>query len=139
MSPHCTIAMLYVSNLACCVKWNSKNSTDFSVSNGVKQGAAISRILFTAYKDKLFKQLKRNGMGCQVGPVYVGAIGYADDMALVVPSLYSLTCMIAICEEFTKKYQNTFNPTKSKLLCFYASNAVTPNIKLDGQPVSVVL
>ena len=45
-------------NEACCVKWNSKNSTDFSLSNGVKQGAVISPILFTAYMDKLFKQLK---------------------------------------------------------------------------------
>ena len=28
-------------NQACCVKWNSKNSTDFTVSNGVKQGAVF--------------------------------------------------------------------------------------------------
>ena len=125
-------------NQACCVKWNSKNPSDFSVSNGVKQGAVISPILFTAYMDKLFKQLKRNGIGCHVGPVYAGAFGYADDMALVAPSLYSLKCMIATCEEFAKKHQITFNPTKSKLLCFNASNAVTPHIKLNGQPVSVV-
>ena len=38
-------------NQACCVKWDSKNSSDFSVSNGVKQGAVISPILFTAYMD----------------------------------------------------------------------------------------
>ena len=57
-------------NQACCVKWNSKNSTDFTVSNGVKQGAVISTILFSAYMDILFKQLKHNGIGCHVGPVY---------------------------------------------------------------------
>ena len=56
-------------NQACCVKWNSKNSTDFSVSNEVEQGAVISPILFTAYMDKSFKQLKRNSIGCHVGPV----------------------------------------------------------------------
>ena len=88
--------------------------------------------------DKLFKQLKRNGIGCHVGPVYAGAFGYADDVALVTPSLYSLKCMIATCEEFAKKHQITFNPTKSKLLCFNACDAVTPHIKLNGQPVSVV-
>ena len=73
-----------------CVKWNSKNFTayDFSVSYGVKQVAVISPILFTAYMDKLFKQLKRNGIGCHVGPVYAGAFGYADDVALVALSLY---------------------------------------------------
>ena len=73
-------------NQACCLKWNSKNLTDFTVSNGVKQGAVISPILFSAYINKLFKQLKRNGIGCHVGPVYAGA----DDVALVAPSLYSL-------------------------------------------------
>ena len=35
-------------------------------------------------------------------------------------------------------HQITFNPTKSKLFCFNASNDVTPHIKLNGQPVSVV-
>ena len=46
--------------------------------------------------------------------------------------------MIATCKEFAKKHQITFNPTKSKLLCFNACDAVTPHIKLNGQPVSVV-
>ena len=96
---------------ACCVKWNSKNSTDFTVSNGVKQGAVISPILFNAYMDKLFQQLKRNGIGCHVGPVYAGAFGYADDVTLVASSLYSFKCMNATCEEFAKKHQITFNPT----------------------------
>ena len=40
---------------ACCVKWNSKNSTDFTVSNGVKHRDVISPILFSDYMDKLFK------------------------------------------------------------------------------------
>ena len=126
-------------NQNCCVKWNSKNSTDFSVSNGVKQGAVISPILFSSYRDALFDRLKRNAIGCHVGPVYAGAFGYADDVALVAPSLYSLRCMIATCEEFANEYQIDFNPTKSKLICFNANIDHTPHIILNGQPVSVVL
>ena len=45
--------------------------------------------------------------------------------------------MTATCEEFSKKHQITFNPTKSKLICFTASNAITQHIKLNDQPVSV--
>ena len=121
-------------NQACCVKWNSRNSTGFTVSNGVKQGAIISSILFSALMDILFKQLKRNGIGCIVGPVYAGVFGYADDVGLVAPSLYTLKCMIATCEEFAKKHQITFNPIKSKLLCFNAYDAVTPHINMNCQP-----
>ena len=88
--------------------------------------------------DRLFKQLNCNSIGCHVGPVYGGAFGYADDVALVATSLFSLKCMIATCEEFVKKHQITFTPTKSKLLCFNASNAVTPPIKLNDKPASVV-
>ena len=39
-----------------------------------------------------------------------------------------------ICQE----NQITFNHTKSKLLCFNACDAITPHIKLNGQPVFVV-
>ena len=46
--------------------------------------------------------------------------------------------MIAACEKFTKKHQITFTPTKSKLLCFHPSNAVTTHIKFNDQPVFVV-
>ena len=46
--------------------------------------------------------------------------------------------MIVTCEKFAKKHHITFNPSKSKLLCLNASNVVTPQIKLNGQPVSVV-
>ena len=54
--------------------------------------------------DILFKQLKHNGIGCHVGLVYAGAFGYADDVGLVAPSLYSLKCIIATCEEFAQKH-----------------------------------
>ena len=67
-------------NQACSVKWNIKNLNDFSVSNRVKQGAVLSSILFTAYMDKLFKQLKHNGIGCHVGPVYGGAFWYNNNI-----------------------------------------------------------
>ena len=115
------------------------------VSNGVKQGAVIYPILFSSYiiyivadqYEYEFERLKRNAIGCHVGPVYAGAFGYADDVVLVAPSLYSLRCMIATCEEFANEYQIDFNPTKSKLICFNANIDTTPHI-LNGQPVSVV-
>ena len=88
--------------------------------------------------DALCEQLRRNAIGCHVGLVYAGAFGYADDVALIDPSLYSLRCMIDTCEEFTKEYQIDINLIKSKLICFNANIDHTPHIILKIQPVSVV-
>ena len=38
----------------------------------------------------VFKELKQLGLGCHVGPTFAGAFGYADDVALIAPSLYAL-------------------------------------------------
>ena len=62
----------------------------FSMSNGVKQGAVLSPVLFTAYFDKLFERLRASGFGCHVGKMYAGAFGYADDVVLLAPSLDAL-------------------------------------------------
>ena len=43
------------------------------MSNGVKQGAVLSPVLFTAYFDKLFERLRASGIGCHVGKMYAGA------------------------------------------------------------------
>ena len=86
-----------------------------------------------------FERLKCNAICCHA---YLSSLcwcfGYADDVALVAPSLYSLRCMIATCEEFADEYQIDFNPTKSKLICFNANIDHTPQIILNGQSVSVV-
>ena len=62
------------------MKWISKSSTDLRVSNGVKQWAVITPILFSSYMDALFERLKPNAIGCHVGPIYAGVFGYADDL-----------------------------------------------------------
>ena len=78
----------------CHVGWNNKQFDPFSVSNGVKQGSVISLLLFSIYIDNLFSKLKLLGLGL----TYAGAFGYADDIALVSPSIYGLKKMISICE-----------------------------------------
>ena len=47
-------------------------------------------------------RLKSLGLGCHVGLTYAGAFGYADDIALVAPSIFSLEKMISICELYAK-------------------------------------
>ena len=78
-------------------------------------------------------------MGCHVGLTYAGAFGYADDIALVAPSLTSLKQMIKICEQFAGFHSITFNPLKTKLLCLNLKlESKVPPIYLNGETISIV-
>ena len=70
----------------------------FSVPNDVKQGGVVSLLLFSCCIDKPFLQLQHSGLGCHVGrpTSNAGASGYADDIALVAPSLQCLKMKITI-------------------------------------------
>ena len=68
----------------------------FRVSNGVRQGGVLSPVLFSVYNDELLHKLKDSGVGCYMGCEFAG---YADDLALLVPSPSALRIMLHICEQ----------------------------------------
>ena len=92
-------------------RWNNCLSNMYNMTNGVKQGAVLSPILFTMYIDGLFYKLKRAGVGCHING---GAFGYADDIVLMSPSLYALKHVITLCENYEKRLKILFNPIQSK-------------------------
>ena len=140
MCPRITKLLYFMyTNQVCTVKWNNELSDCFNVSNGVKQGGVISPLLFSCYIDNLFSQLQHSGLGCHVGLSYAGAFGYADDIAILAPSLQCLKGMISICEEYARSHSITFNPNKSKLLCYNADlTGVVPQLYLNGEIIPVV-
>ena len=68
-------------------RWGEIVSSQFSVSNGVKQGRVMSPVLFTVYLDYLLKILKQRNIGCKIGATYLGVYGNADDLTLLCPSI----------------------------------------------------
>ena len=120
------------------VKWNYERSNLFNVSNGVKQGSVISPLLFRIYIDELFSKLEYLGLGCHVGVTYAGAFGYADDIALISPTIYGLKNMLKVCELFAVDYHITFNPIKSKLICYNIDSSTCPPIYLNSQPITIL-
>ena len=134
------VKLLYYmyTNQSCYVTWSNHQSNPFAVANGVKQGGVISPLLFSLYVDNLFIELKSLGLGCHVGSMYAGSFGYADDIALIAPSIYSLEKMISICQIYADKFKITFNPSKSKLLCYNTFTCYIAPIYLNGQIIPVV-
>ncbi len=101
-----------------CVSWDSCKSRYFNVKNGVKQGGVLSPILFIVYFDELIELLRRSHLGCHIGTHYVGALGYADDLTLISPSLRALNKMLFICQSFATEYNVSFNVNKTMCIKF---------------------
>jgi len=114
--------------------WRGHHSRSFTVSNGIRQGGIISPILFCVYMDELLKRLENEDIGCHIGRHFYGALGYADDLSLVVPSVTGMRRMLAICDEYGEEYSVEYNPIKTVCVAFSRRKVrVKPDIYLSGQ------
>ena len=113
------------------LKWNKTYSESFPLHNSVKQGNCLGPILFTIYIYGLLERLKN-------AAINYCAFGYVDDIALIVPSLYSLKQIIIICEKYFEEFCIMSNPSKYKLLCYNMLTSVAPNVMLCGEVIDVV-
>ena len=120
VSPVFLRTLLYIyTQQSCTVKWNGSFSDSFRVSNGVRQGAVSSPILFSIYIDDLFSLLRSSGLGCRLNNQFYGCLGYADDLLLLSASRTGLQGMINKCAEFMKgkklKFSTNVNPSNTSL------------------------
>ena len=129
------LAYIYIFQ-SCCVEWCGFKSKYFNVSNGIRQGAVLSPILFSLYIDDLFIELASSGFGCYIKDLFYGIIGYADDIVLLSPDKYGLQCMLDITNSFLTKLGlkisvDHLNPKKSKTKCVAFG--------LKNKPSSIIL
>ena len=114
-------------------RWKGHTSNIFNTTNGIRQGGVISPILFCIYIDELLLRLERKGSGCWVGKYFYGAIGYADDLTLLSPSIAGLRDLLNVCEEFSNEYDVKYNPDKTVCMLFSKKQHVVDNVKLNGK------
>ena len=84
------IIILWHSDLQCRVRWGETVSEWFAVKAGVRQGGVLSPDFYCIYIDELVEILSKMGIGCHLKNVFLSILLYADDMALVAPSLKGL-------------------------------------------------
>jgi hypothetical protein len=119
-------------------RWKGRFSDSFSTCNGIRQGGVISPVLFCIYIDELLLKLARKGSGCWVGSHYYGALGYADDLTLLSPSVSGLRAMLNICEEFAEEYSVKYNAEKTVCLLFNKADTNKPSVKLCNEELKWV-
>jgi hypothetical protein len=126
------LALLYT-NQSMCVRWKNCISDNFSCTNGIKQGGVLSPTLFCIYFDELLIRLKHCGSGCHLGHLFTGALSYADDVALLAPTLTAAKVMLNVCEQFANNFNVLFNADKSALLVCGRSIRKEVNLRLNGR------
>ena len=127
------------------VRWKSSNSKEFTIRNGVRQGAVLSPILFCFYMNELFSEMKKSGAGCHIDEYYAGMFGYADDLLLLCPSRDGLQKMLEIAEKYANDHRISFStnidPNKSKtkgIIFFQKGNDCTASSsESEQQPAAL--
>ena len=126
------------------VKWNNNISDTFQIRNGVKQGAVLSPSLFCVYTDSLFGILRKKRTGCWIDNMFVGIVGYADDLLLLSPTMDGLQEMVKTCEEFAQVHNLRFSThhilqkCKTKCIAFTKKKTVLRSILPNEKELSWV-
>ena len=79
------------------MKWDDTYSQWFCVLAGVCPGGILSASLYCLYVDELVSILKSLDVGCYVLDVFLVALLYADDMAVLAPSIKGLQALLDFC------------------------------------------
>ena len=133
------IIISWYSNLTCRVRWGDAFSECFAIKAGVRQGGILSPIFYCIYVDDLVDILAAMGIGCHLRDVFFSILLYADDMALISPSLRGLQELLSATDEYCKSWDIMLNPKKTKNIFFgkkpLASLAI---LQLDGKDIEWV-
>lgn len=123
------------------VRWAGVESDDFKLQCGVRQGGLTSPVLFNLYVDGLIEELSGTRVGCHITGTCFNNISYADDMAVLGPSVDSVRQLINICERYVERHGLRYNAMKSEVMIFKARKynpTVEPRIMLSGVPLNRV-
>ncbi len=84
--------------------------------------------------DGLLHELENSGVGCYMGGVFAGTIGYADDLKLLTPCVIALNILVDICKIYTAKYDVMFNAKKSLSIMYKCTwrKHPDPNIYINN-------
>ena len=131
------VIIMWYSNLECRVRWGDTTSEWFIIEAGVRQGGVLSPVFYCIYVDDLVAILVAVGVGCYLCGKFLSILLYADDMALLAPSLKGLQTLLQVTESYCKQWDILLNTKKTKNM-FFGKKYKLPNLVLDGKIVEWV-
>ena len=98
----------------------------------------MSPDFYSIYVDELILKLQASQKGCYFANLFAAALFYADDMAILAPSVKGLQSLLKICEEYCLQWDIGLNPKKSRCLYFGKKNDIPYKPLLNGKEVEWV-
>ena len=132
------VIIFWYSHLSCRVKWDDSFSDWFAVKAGVRQGGILSPNFYCLYVEDLIDILKSKNVGCYIMSVFLAALIYADDMAILSPSLKGLCILLEVCSDYCVQWDICLNAQKSKLIYFGKRCATIYKPTINGIPIDWV-
>ena len=129
------IIMTWHTGLQCRVKWDGVFSDWFHITAGVRQGGVLSPDLYCLYVDELISILQSMRVGCHVRNIFAAAFFYADDMAVLAPSLKGLQRLLDACASYCSEWDIKLNTKKTKNICFGKGKTPTHCVHLNGSVI----
>ena len=102
------------------------------IKAGVRQGGILSLIFYCLYVDDLVEILSNLCVSCHLKEVFLLVLLYADDMALVSPSLKGLQILLTATEQNCAKWDILLNAKKSKNVSFGKRQISLTTIRWKG-------
>ena len=124
--------MTWHDGLYCRVKWDGVYSDWFRISAGVRQGGVLSPDLYSLYVDDLICILESIGVGCYIKGMFAAALFYADDMAVLSPSIKGLHKLLEACSNYCTEWDIKLNASKSKNMVLRAKSNPSHCLQLNG-------
>ena len=98
------------------VRVNEGFSDPLSISRGVKQGSALSPLLFLIAVDPMLKTLKFKQAGLSIHGNFVGGAAHADDLRTIATSKCSVIEQADIIDKFTFSNHLKLNSSKTEII-----------------------
>ena len=97
----------------------------------------MSPIFYCLYVNELVEMLADMGIGCHLRAISLSILLYANDMALVAPSLKGLQKLLIVTDQYCSAWDIQLNAKKSKTRCFGKKHKLSP-LHLNGNTIEWV-
>ena len=132
------VIISWYDGLTCRVKWGDCFSGWFEIEAGVRQGGILSPDFYSIYVDELNEKLIVLGKGCYFFNIFAASLFYADDMAILAPSIKGLQLLLNVCESYCSEWDICLNAKKTKNLYFGKRTTALCKTSLNGKEIEWV-